>query len=55
MESSKSKLHSLPPQRAIVIKKSKSLKSDKKLYDFIDVNLDKTFLNKYFQESNKKK
>ena len=54
MESYKSKLDSLPPQTAIVIKKSKSLKPAKKLYDFIDVNLDKTFLNKYFQESKKK-
>ena len=54
MESSKSNLNSLPPQRAIIIKKSKSLKPEKKLYDFIDVNLDKSFLNKYFKESKKK-
>tara|TARA_X000000368_G_C22674402_1_gene555416 strand:- start:321 stop:485 length:165 start_codon:yes stop_codon:yes gene_type:complete len=54
MESSKSNLNSLPPQRVINIKKSKSLKTEKKLYDFIDVNLDKSFINKYFQESKKK-
>jgi hypothetical protein len=54
MESSKSNLNSLPTQKVINIKKSKSLKINKKLYDFIDVNLDKTFLNKYFQESKKK-
>ena len=54
MDPSKSKLSSLPPQRAIVIKKSKSLKPQKKLYDYIDINLDKSFLTKYFQESKKK-
>ena len=54
MDPSKSKLDSLPPQRVINIKKSKSLKPEKKRYDFIDVNLDKTFLNKYFKESKKK-
>tara|TARA_B100000242_G_C42839554_1_gene389903 strand:+ start:480 stop:644 length:165 start_codon:yes stop_codon:yes gene_type:complete len=54
MDPSKSKLGSLPPQRAIVIKKSKSLKPEKKLYDYIDVNLDKSFVTKYFQASNKK-
>ena len=50
MDPSKSKLSSLPPQRAIVIKKSKSLKPEKKFYDYI-VNLDKT-ITKY--GSNKK-
>lgn len=54
MDPSKSKLSSLPPQRAIVIKKSKSLKPEKKFYDYIDVNLDKSFITKYFQGSNKK-
>ena len=32
MDPSKSKLDSLPPQRVIIIKKSKSLKTEKKLY-----------------------
>ena len=54
MDPSQSKLKSLPPQRAIVIKKSKTKPTQKKLYDFIDINLDSNFLNKYFQESKKK-
>tara|TARA_Y100001970_G_scaffold292760_1_gene435686 strand:+ start:1609 stop:1776 length:168 start_codon:yes stop_codon:yes gene_type:complete len=55
MKPSMSKLDSLPPQKAIIIqKKSKSPKSTKKLYDFIDINLDKDFLKNYFQESKKK-
>lgn len=54
MNPSNSKLNSLPPQQSINIKKSNSLKQKEKLFDFIDVNLDKKFLNKYFQESKKK-
>jgi hypothetical protein len=55
MNPSMSKLDYLPPQKVIVIqKKSKSPKSTKKLYDFIDINLDKDFLKKYFKEGNKK-
>ena len=47
MKPSMSKLNSLPPQKAIVIqKKSHSPKPTKKMYDYIDVNLDKEFLNK---------
>ena len=55
MKPSMSKLNSLPPQKAIVIqKKTNTPKPIKKMYDFIDVNLDKQFLNKYFQENKKK-
>jgi len=54
MKPSISKLDSLPPQKAIVIqKKSKTPKPIKKRYDFIDINLDKSFLKEYFQESKK--
>lgn len=55
MNPNMSKLDSLPPQKTIIIeKKSKVQKSTKKLYDFIDINLDKNFLKKYFQESKNK-
>ena len=48
-------LASLPNQMFINIDKSKKKDTkEKKLYDFIDINLDKTFLNNYFKINNKK-
>tara|TARA_B100000795_G_scaffold254823_2_gene226009 strand:+ start:1209 stop:1361 length:153 start_codon:yes stop_codon:yes gene_type:complete len=45
----------LPPQTHIKI--NKSIKKDKEIqksYEYIDINLDKEFLNKYFQNIKKK-
>ena len=48
-------IDSLPKQMFIKMEKSKKKeKKEKKLYDFIDINLDKTFLNNYFKINNKK-
>ena len=55
MEKSKTPIHTLPNQMFIKINKSKKKEEkSKKLYDFIDINLDNAFLNNYFK-SNKKK
>jgi hypothetical protein len=48
--------HNLSPQIHIKInKKEKQEKQTKKTYEYIDINLDKAFLNKYFQDIKKKK
>jgi len=46
---------SLPKQMFINIEKSKKKNTkERKLYDFIDINLDKSFINNYFKINNKK-
>ena len=56
MNSSKIKTEKLPEQVFLKIDKrsEKENSGQKKLFDYIDVNLDKTFLNTYFQEVKKK-
>ena len=56
MEKSKTKVEDLPPQKFLRIKKSEKSKAErkKKLYNFMDINLNKSFLNNYFQQHKKK-
>jgi hypothetical protein len=56
MDSSKIKTEKLPSQVFLKIDKREKNKDStaKKLFDYMDVNLDKTFLNTYFQEVKKK-
>ncbi len=56
MNSSKIKTEKLPEQVFLKIDKrsEKEGTAKKKLFDYMDVNLDKTFLNTYFQEVKKK-
>ena len=49
----KTPLSNLPSQTLIKIKKSNNVKQPLKVSNFIDNNLDKAFLNNYFQESKK--
>ena len=56
MEKSKSiktPISHLPSQTLIKIKKITKIKQPLKVSNFIDNNLDKDFLNNYFQESKK--
>jgi len=55
MNKSKTPIEELPKQSIIKINKSQNIpKKEKKYYEFIDVNLDKSFLNSYFQNLKKK-
>ena len=56
MNSSKIKTEKLPEQVFLKIDKrsEKENNGQKKLFDYMDVNLDKAFLNTYFQEDKKK-
>ena len=52
----KSKIKELSAQKIFkveITKKNVTLE-EKKIYNYIDINLDKAFLNKYFQEYKKK-
>tara|TARA_Y100001970_G_scaffold197655_1_gene240443 strand:- start:6588 stop:6758 length:171 start_codon:yes stop_codon:yes gene_type:complete len=49
----KTPISKLPSQTLIKIKKSNHKKQPLKVSNFIDNNLDKDFLNNYFQESKK--
>jgi len=55
MENTKTPIENLPKQSLIKIEKSKKKeKTRKNLFEYIDANLETSFLNNYFQELKKK-
>lgn len=55
MENTKTPIENLPKQSLIKVEKSKKKgKTKKNLFEYIDANLETSFLNNYFQELKKK-